>query len=89
MVDGSPAASVPVTCIVALPGKLPLKKTELSNEEGLISFMFDIPGDAQNIQIIVNKAQIPTFTKTELRRTHKATTDKWKNDTFSLNYHRE
>lgn len=51
--------------------------------------MFDIPGDAQNIQIIVNKAQIPTFTKTELRRTHKATTDKWKNDTFSLNYHRE
>ncbi|KFP09902.1 Complement C4, partial [Egretta garzetta] len=53
LIDGSPAASLPVTATVTLPGKPPVKKTALSNKDGLISFIFDIPGDAQMLQIMV------------------------------------
>ncbi|KFO81918.1 Complement C4, partial [Cuculus canorus] len=53
LVDGSPAASLPVTTTVTLPGKPPMKKTALSNKEGLIPFTFNIPGDAQMLQIMV------------------------------------
>ncbi|KAM9246460.1 complement C4-like [Leptosomus discolor] len=53
LVDGSPAASLPVTATVALPGKPPMKKTSLSNKEGQSAFTFDIPGDAQTLQITV------------------------------------
>ncbi|NXC38623.1 CO4 protein, partial [Penelope pileata] len=52
-VDGSPAASLPVTATVTLPGKSPMKKTELSNKEGLIAFTFNIAADAQTLQIVV------------------------------------
>ncbi|XP_051464284.1 complement C4-like isoform X1 [Apus apus] len=51
--DGSPAAFIPVTATVTLPGKTPMKKTALSNKKGLIPFTFDIPGDAQMLQIMV------------------------------------
>ncbi|NXI42488.1 CO4 protein, partial [Galbula dea] len=53
LIDGSPAASLPVTATVTLPGKPPMKKTVLSNKEGLIPFRFHIPGDAQMLQIMV------------------------------------
>ncbi|KAM9282785.1 complement C4-like [Cariama cristata] len=53
LIDGSPAASVPVTATLTLPGKTPVKKTALSNKEGLIPFAFDIPGDAQMLQVMV------------------------------------
>ncbi|NXP53093.1 CO4 protein, partial [Heliornis fulica] len=53
LVDGSPAASVPVTTTVTLPGKPPMKRTVLSNTEGLVPFTFNIPGDVQTLQIRV------------------------------------
>ncbi|XP_009941067.2 complement C4-A [Opisthocomus hoazin] len=53
LTDGSPAASVPVTATVTSSGKAPVKKNALSNKEGLISFTFDIPADAQMLQIMV------------------------------------
>ncbi|NXT00629.1 CO4 protein, partial [Jacana jacana] len=52
LVDGSPAASLPVTATVTLPGKPPMKKTTLSDKDGLIPFTFDIPADAQMLQIV-------------------------------------
>ncbi|NXV92856.1 CO4 protein, partial [Calonectris borealis] len=57
LIDGSPAASLPVTATVTLPGKLPMKKTALSNKEGLIPFTFDIPGDAQMLQIMAEEGK--------------------------------
>ncbi|NXG11395.1 CO4 protein, partial [Sakesphorus luctuosus] len=53
LVDGSPVGSLPVTATVTLPGKPPVKKTALSDERGLISFTFDIPKDAQRLEITV------------------------------------
>ncbi|KFQ17880.1 Complement C4-A, partial [Merops nubicus] len=53
LIDGSPAASLPVTATVTLPGKPTMKKTALSDKEGLIPFTFDIPADAQVLQIMV------------------------------------
>ncbi|NXO53601.1 CO4 protein, partial [Aramus guarauna] len=53
LIDGSPAASLSVTATVTLPGKSPMKKTALSNKEGLVFFTFNIPGDAQMLQIMV------------------------------------
>ncbi|XP_005446554.1 complement C4-like [Falco biarmicus] len=53
LVDGSPAASVPVTATVTVPGKSPMKMTALSNKEGLVPLAFNIPGDAQMLQIMV------------------------------------
>ncbi|NXG25538.1 CO4 protein, partial [Grallaria varia] len=53
LVDGSPAGSLPVTATVTLAGKPPMKKTALSNEGGLIPFIFDIPRDAQRLEIMV------------------------------------
>ncbi|NXS50029.1 CO4A protein, partial [Balaeniceps rex] len=57
LIDGSPAASLPVTATVTLPGKTPMKKTEVSNKEGLIPFTFDIPGDAQMLQIMAEEGK--------------------------------
>ncbi|NXF37415.1 CO4A protein, partial [Nyctibius bracteatus] len=57
LVDGSPATSLPVTATVTLPGKTPMKKTALSNKEGLIPFTFDIPGDAQMLQIMAEEGK--------------------------------
>ncbi|NXE82773.1 CO4 protein, partial [Cochlearius cochlearius] len=57
LIDGSPAASLPVTATVTLPGKPPVKKTEFSNKDGLISFVFDIPGDAQMLQIMAEEGK--------------------------------
>nr|XP_013048069.2 complement C4-like [Anser cygnoides] len=53
LVDGSPAASLSVTATVTSPGKSSMKKTAPSNKEGLIPFTFDIPADAQTLQITV------------------------------------
>ncbi|XP_069738088.1 complement C4-B-like [Phaenicophaeus curvirostris] len=53
LIDGSPAASLSVTTTITLPGKPPMKKTAVSNKEGLIPFTFNIPGDAQMLQITV------------------------------------
>ncbi|NXI92835.1 CO4 protein, partial [Psophia crepitans] len=53
LIDGSPAASLPVTATVTLPGKPSMKKTALANKEGLVPFIFNIPGDAQMLQIMV------------------------------------
>jgi len=61
LTDGSPAASVPVTATVTSSGKAPVKKNALSNKEGLISFTFDIPADAQMLQIMVKKTQTSIF----------------------------
>eukprot|EP00075_Anas_platyrhynchos_P001704 XP_005018393.2 complement C4 [Anas platyrhynchos] len=53
LVDGSPAASLSVTATVTSPGKSSMKKTAPSNKEGLIHFTFNIPADAQTLQIMV------------------------------------
>ncbi|XP_009676856.2 complement C4-A isoform X1 [Struthio camelus] len=53
LIDGSPAASLPVTATVTLPGTPPIKQTALSNKEGLVPFIFNIPADAQMLQIMV------------------------------------
>ncbi|NXX73632.1 CO4 protein, partial [Urocolius indicus] len=57
LVDGSSAASLSVTATVTVPGKPSMKKTALSNREGLISFTFDIPGDAQTLQIMAEEGK--------------------------------
>ncbi|NXX07767.1 CO4A protein, partial [Larus smithsonianus] len=57
LIDGSPAASLPATATVTLPGKPPMKKTALSNKDGLIPFTFDIPGDAQMLQIMAEEGK--------------------------------
>ncbi|NXL64549.1 CO4 protein, partial [Chordeiles acutipennis] len=57
LVDGSPATFIPVTATVTLPGKSPMKKSALSNKEGLIPFTFDIPGDAQTLQITAKEGK--------------------------------
>ncbi|NWJ00786.1 CO4 protein, partial [Crypturellus undulatus] len=53
LTDGSPAASLPVTATVTSSGTSPMKNTALSNKEGLVPFTFNIPGDAQVLQIKV------------------------------------
>ncbi|XP_010215910.1 PREDICTED: complement C4-like [Tinamus guttatus] len=53
LTDGSPAASLPVTATVTSSGTSPMKNTALSNKEGLVPFTFNIPGDAQMLQIKV------------------------------------
>ncbi|NXP06284.1 CO4 protein, partial [Thinocorus orbignyianus] len=53
LIDGSPAASLPVTATVTLPEKTPMKKTALSNRDGQTLFTFNIPADAQTLQITV------------------------------------
>lgn len=68
MVDGSPAASLPVTATVTIPGKSSMKKTALSNNDGLIPLTFDIPADAQTLQVVVRKTQTFMFKSTLLRR---------------------
>ncbi|NWX28980.1 CO4 protein, partial [Notiomystis cincta] len=50
-VDGTPAAFLFVTARVTLPGKPPVKKTAFCNREGLVSITFDIPRDAQMLEI--------------------------------------
>ncbi|XP_039552578.1 complement C4-like isoform X1 [Passer montanus] len=52
-VDGTPAAFLFVTATVTLPGKPPVKKTAFCNREGLVSITFDIPRDAQMLEIKV------------------------------------
>ncbi|NXU13109.1 CO4 protein, partial [Pardalotus punctatus] len=50
-VDGTPAAFLFVTATVTVPGKPPMKKTAFCNAEGLASLTFDIPRDAQVLDI--------------------------------------
>ncbi|NWQ79118.1 CO4 protein, partial [Columbina picui] len=57
LIDGSPAASLPVTATVTLPGKPPMKKTAVSNKEGLSAFTFDIPRDAEILQIMAEEGK--------------------------------
>ncbi|RMC07193.1 hypothetical protein DUI87_16649 [Hirundo rustica rustica] len=53
LVDGAPAAFLFITATVILPGKPPVKKTAFCNREGLVSITFDIPRDAQTLEIKV------------------------------------
>ncbi|NXY17429.1 CO4 protein, partial [Atrichornis clamosus] len=57
LVDGSPAALLRVTATATLPGKPSVKKTALSNTEGLATFTFDIPRDAQTLQIMAEEGK--------------------------------
>ncbi|NXC94974.1 CO4 protein, partial [Certhia familiaris] len=52
-VDGAPAAFLFITATVTLSGKPPMKKTAFCNREGLVSIKFDIPRDAQMLEIKV------------------------------------
>ncbi|XP_032907680.1 complement C4-B-like [Catharus ustulatus] len=52
-VDGTPAAFLLITATATLPGKPPVKKTAFCNKEGLVSITFDIPRDAQTLEIKV------------------------------------
>lgn len=61
-----------------------MKKTALSNKEGLVPFTFDIPGDAQMLQIMVKKTQISMFKK-YTAESHKTITNDCEDDQFSLN----
>ncbi|NXI83448.1 CO4 protein, partial [Rhipidura dahli] len=51
LVDGTPAAFLFISATVTLPGKPPMKKTAFCNREGLVSITFDIPRDAQKLEI--------------------------------------
>ncbi|NWV05858.1 CO4 protein, partial [Ptilonorhynchus violaceus] len=53
LVDGSPTAFIFVSATVTLPGKPPVKKTAFCNREGLTTITFDIPRDAQTLEIKV------------------------------------
>ncbi|NXE97917.1 CO4 protein, partial [Menura novaehollandiae] len=57
LVDGSPAAFLLVAATVTLPGKPPMKKTALSNTEGQATFTFDIPRDAQMLEIMAEEGK--------------------------------
>ncbi|XP_054127511.1 complement C4-like [Melozone crissalis] len=50
-VDGTPAAFLFITATLTLPGKPPVKKTAFCNREGLVSITFNIPKDAQVLEI--------------------------------------
>ncbi|NXP94200.1 CO4 protein, partial [Passerina amoena] len=50
-VDGTPAAFLFITATLTLPGKPPVKKTASCNREGLVSITFNIPKDAQVLEI--------------------------------------
>ncbi|XP_009101151.3 complement C4-like [Serinus canaria] len=52
-VDGTPAAFLFITATLALPGKPPVKKTAFCNREGLVSITFNVPKDAQTLEIKV------------------------------------
>nr|XP_026646509.1 complement C4 isoform X2 [Zonotrichia albicollis] len=52
-VDGTPAAFLFITATLTLPGKPPVKKTAFCNREGLVSITFNIPKDAQVLEIKV------------------------------------
>lgn len=62
-----------------------MKKTAFSNKDGLIPFTFDIPGDAQMLQIMVKKTQTSMFKNLLLRRVHKSITNDCEDHQFSLN----
>ncbi|NXE59078.1 CO4 protein, partial [Calcarius ornatus] len=51
LVDGTPAAFLFITATLTLPGKPPVKKTASCNREGLVSITFNIPKDAQVLEI--------------------------------------
>ncbi|XP_030806590.1 complement C4-like [Camarhynchus parvulus] len=53
LVDGTPAAFLFITATLTLPGKPPVKKTAFCNREGLVSIAFNIPKDAQVLEIKV------------------------------------
>ncbi|NXY04628.1 CO4 protein, partial [Pteruthius melanotis] len=50
-VDGTPAAFLFITATVTMPGQPPMKKTAFCNREGLVSITFNIPRDAQKLEI--------------------------------------
>ncbi|NWR14726.1 CO4 protein, partial [Emberiza fucata] len=50
-IDGTPAAFLFITATLTLPGKPPVKKTAFCNREGLVSITFNIPKDAQVLEI--------------------------------------
>uniref|UniRef100_A0A803VFG6 C4a anaphylatoxin n=1 Tax=Ficedula albicollis TaxID=59894 RepID=A0A803VFG6_FICAL len=52
-IDGAPAAFLFITATATLPGRPPVKKTAFCNREGLVSITFDIPRDAQTLEIKV------------------------------------
>lgn len=62
-----------------------MKKTAISNEEGLIPFKFNIPGDAQMLEIMVKKTQTSRFKNMPLRIPHKTTINDCEDDLLSLN----
>lgn len=84
MVDGSPTASLSVTATVTSPGKSSMKKTAPSNKEGLVQFTFDIPADAQTLQIMVKKTQTFRFKNMLLRRAQKTVANDCEEVQFSL-----
>ncbi|NWZ44293.1 CO4A protein, partial [Brachypodius atriceps] len=51
LVDGAPAAFLSISATITLPGKPPVKKAAFCNREGLASITFDIPRDAQMLEI--------------------------------------
>ncbi|NWZ93337.1 CO4 protein, partial [Nesospiza acunhae] len=51
LVDGTPAPFLFITATLPLPGKPPVKKTAFCNRDGLVSITFDIPKDAQILEI--------------------------------------
>ncbi|NXW89173.1 CO4 protein, partial [Alopecoenas beccarii] len=57
LIDGSPAAFLPVTATVTVPAKPPMNNTAVSNKEGRIAFTFDIPRDAEILQIMAEEGR--------------------------------
>lgn len=62
-----------------------MKKTAFCNREGLASITFDIPKDAQKLEIKVKKMQTSMFKIIPLRIAHKTIINYCENDQFSSN----
>lgn len=62
-----------------------MKKTAFCNREGQVSITFDIPRDAQGLEIKVKKMQTSMFKSIPLRIAHKTVTNSCGDDQFSLN----
>ncbi|NXO73964.1 CO4A protein, partial [Phainopepla nitens] len=57
-VDGAPAAFLFITATITMPGKAPVKKTGFCNNEGLVSITFNIPRDAQMLEIKAEEGKV-------------------------------
>lgn len=62
-----------------------MKKTAFCDKEGLVSITFDIPRDAQTLEVKVKNMQTSMFKSIPLRIAHKTIIRDCEDNQFSLN----